>query len=441
MDNGAWANATIALSTPFILMENPEVVRNRCFLSKTLLTFLICNGNYESLEEASSPVGLKLPVPGYRFMPAWFLHKCVAPTAAEDSSAPPAKKGKQRQPSETRSGNGEPSSQKNDGKGKAKDASSQGDGEQCSEEMSLTNRKALQVRLGRFVDGDKDGHEFARMFPMGKSAAMGMFLLPSFFKASGTWEGWNEKSTNGSASAYFQDGGEQRSTLESILKAKPGPWDGPNKNKNIEAFFASLQKGCSGGRKLKGSPKAGPQRKTRARKAASEEDDDDSEDDPEGEFPLHPEDEDEEHLDYDGLLRVLKSLLVAHNHSSKAALQASLSKIEALVKDSGTSAGTSSGSDALSNAEREELNALRARKHEWEHFQQEKNAWEAEKSRLKDAQRFGAMTIGTALKNESNQELTTMMQLAIKMCLPEEVAEVFTTEIERVQALPKGTGR
>ena len=93
------------------------------------------------------------------------------------------------------------------------------------------------------------------------------------------------------------------------------------------------------------------------------------------------------------------------------------------------SAGTSSGSDRLSNAERDELVALRAQKHEWEQFQQQKKAWDAEIEKLKSAQKFAAMTIGTALKNKADATLTTMIQLGMQMSLPSEVAEVFMAEI------------
>jgi hypothetical protein len=267
------------------------------------------------------------------------------------------------------------------------------------------------------------------MFPMDKNGV----LLPVFFKANSSWEGWGEKSTSGSASIYFKEGQERRVKLESILKTQPGPWDGPNKIKNIDAFFKSLQKGCGATRKPKGT--ASKESKSSSKKQSDGSDDDD-EDDDDDDGGICSGDEDEEAVDYEALLRVLKAVLGKHNQKVTQVLDAAFVKMESLVQGSGTeswnrarmSAGTS---DGLSNAERNELMALRAQKHEWEQFQQQKKAWDAEIEKLKSAQKFAAMTIGTALKNKADPTLTTMIQLGMQMSLPSEVAEVFMAEIEK----------
>ena len=312
-----------------------------------------------------------------------------------------------------------------------KPKASSDDEDESGEDMKLKNRKALQVRLGRFMEStDKDGFDFAKMFPMDKNGV----LLPVFFKANSSWEGWGEKSTNGSASIYFKEGQERRDKLESILKKQPGPWDGPNKIKNIDAFFKSLQKGCGATRKPKGTASKASKSSSKKQSDGSDDDDEDDDDDDGG---ICSGDEDEEvAVDHEALLRVLKEVLGKHNQKVTQALDAAFVKMELLVQGSGTgpgrmSAGTSSGSYGLSNAERDELVALRAQKHEWEQFQQQKKAWDAEIEKLKSAQKFAAMTIGTALKNKADPTLTTMIQLGMQMSLPSEVAEVFMAEIEK----------
>ena len=233
LDGEAWLHATTSLSMPFILTENPDC-RDCCFLSEKLATFLICNGNYESFEDATDHVGLHPSAGGSNFMPKWFLLKCMGLTA--DQTAPPRKKPKVPKASSS----GENSSKKSDKNenGKSKPKASSDDEDESGEDMKLKNRKALQVRLGRFMESaDKDGFDFAKMFPMDKNGV----LLPVFFKANSSWEGWGEKSTNGSASIYFKEGQERRVKLESILKRQPGPWDGPNKIKNIDEACLRLQ--------------------------------------------------------------------------------------------------------------------------------------------------------------------------------------------------------
>ena len=215
LDRDAWLHATTSLSMPFILTENPDC-RDCCFLSEKLATFLICNGNYESFEDATDHVGLHPSAGGVNFMPKWFLLKCMGLT--DDQTAPPRKKPKVPKASSS----GENSSKKSDKNenGKNKPKASSDDEDESGEDMKLKNRKALQVRLGRFMESaDKDGFDFAKMFPMDKNGV----LLPVFFKANGSWEGWGEKSTNGSASVYFKEGQERRAELESILKKQPGP--------------------------------------------------------------------------------------------------------------------------------------------------------------------------------------------------------------------------
>ena len=421
LDRDAWLHATTSLSMPFILTENPDC-RDCCFLSEKLATFLICNGNYESFEDAADHVGLHSSAGGCNFMPKWFLLKCMG--LADDQTAPPRKKPKVPKASSS----GENSSKKSDKNenGKSKPKASSDDEDESGEDMKLKNRKALQVRLGRFMEStDKDGFDFAKMFPMDKNGV----LLPVFFKANGSWEGWGEKSTNGSASIYFKEGQERRVKLESILKKQPGPWDGPNKIKNIDAFFKSLQKGCGATRQPKGT--ASKESKSSSKKQSDGSDDDDEDDDDEG-GGICSGDEDEEAVDYEALLRVLKEILGNHNQKVTQVLDAAFVKMGSLVQGSGTGfmAGTmSAGSDRLSNAERGELVALRAQKHEWEQFQQQKKAWDAEIEKLKSAQKFAAMTIGTALKNKADATLTTMIQLGMQMSLPSEVAEVFMAEI------------
>ena len=422
LDRDAWLHATTSLSMPFILTENPEC-RDCCFLSEKLATFLICNGNYESFEDATNHVGLHPSASGCNFMPKWFLLKCMGLTDAQ--AVPPRKKPKVPKASSS----GENSSKKSDRneKQKGKSKPSSDDEDESGEDMKLKNRKALQVALGRFmVSTDKDGFDFAKMFPMDKNGV----LLPVFFKANSSWEGWGEKSTSGSASIYFKEGQVKRAQLESILKNQPGPWDGPNKIKNIDAFFKSMQKGCGATRKPKGT--ASKESKSSSKKQSDGSDDDD-EDDDDDDGGICSVDEDEEAVDYEALLRVLKEVLGKHNQKVTQVLDAAFLKMESLVQGSGTGpgmgAGTSSGSDGLSNAERDELVALRAQKHEWEQFQQQKKAWDAEIEKLKSAQKFAAMTIGTALKNKADSTLTTMIQLGMQMSLPSEVAEVFMAEI------------
>ena len=426
LDRDAWLHATTSLSMPFILTENPDC-RDCCFLSEKLATFLICNGNYESFEDATDHVGLHPSAGGCNFMPKWFLLKCMGLT--DDQTAPPRKKPKVPKASSS----GENSSKKSDKNenGKSKPNASSDDEDESGEDMKLKNRKALQVRLGRFMESaDKDGFDFAKMFPMDKNGV----LLPVFFKANGSWEGWGEKSTNGSASVYFKEGQERRAELESILKKQPGPWDGPNKIKNIDAFFKSLQKGCGATRKPKGTASRASKSSSKKQSDGSDDDDEDDDDDDGG---ICSGDEDEEvAVDHEALLRVLKEVLGKHNQKVTQVLDAAFVKMESLVQGSGTgpgrmSAGTSSCSYCLSNAERDELVALRAQKHEWEQFQQQKKAWDAEIEKLKSAQKFAAMTIGTALKNKADPTLTTMIQLGMQMSLPSEVAEVFMAEIEK----------
>lgn len=421
LDRDAWLHATTSLSMPFILTENPDC-RDRCFLSEKLATFLICNGNYESFEDATDHVGLHPSAGGCNFMPKWFLLKCMGLT--DDQTAPPRKKPKVPKASSSGENSSKKSDKNENGKGKPKASSD--DEDESGEDMKLKNRKALQVALGRFMQSTgKDGFDFAKMFPMDKNGV----LLPVFFKANGSWEGWGEKSTNGSASIYFKEGQERRVKLESILKKQPGPWDGPNKIKNIDAFFKSLQKGCGATRQPKGT--ASKESKSSSKKQSDGSDDDDEDDDDEG-GGICSGDEDEEAVDYEALLRVLKEILGNHNQKVTQVLDAAFVKMGSLVQGSGTGfmAGTmSAGSDRLSNAERGELVALRAQKHEWEQFQQQKKAWDAEIEKLKSAQKFAAMTIGTALKNKADATLTTMIQLGMQMSLPSEVAEVFMAEI------------
>lgn len=421
LDRDAWLHATTSLSMPFILTENPDC-RDRCFLSEKLATFLICNGNYDSFEDATDHVGLHSSAGGCNFMPKWFLLKCMG--LADDQTAPPRKKPKVPKASSSGENSSKKSDKNENGKGKPKASSD--DEDESGEDMKLKNRKALQVALGRFMQSTgKDGFDFAKMFPMDKNGV----LLPVFFKANDSWEGWGEKSTNGSASIYFKEGQERRVKLESILKKQPGPWDGPNKIKNIDAFFKSLQKGCGATRQPKGT--ASKESKSSSKKQSDGSDDDDEDDDDEG-GGICSGDEDEEAVDYEALLRVLKEILGNHNQKVTQVLDAAFVKMGSLVQGSGTGfmAGTmSAGSDRLSNAERGELVALRAQKHEWEQFQQQKKAWDAEIEKLKSAQKFAAMTIGTALKNKADATLTTMIQLGMQMSLPSEVAEVFMAEI------------
>ena len=182
LDVDAWLHATTSLSMPFILTENPDC-RDCCFLSEKLATFLICNGNYESFEDATDHVGLHPSAGGCNFMPKWFLLKCMG--LADDQTAPPRKKPKVPKASSS----GENSSKKSDKNenGKSKPNASSDDEDESGEDMKLKNRKALQVRLGRFMEStDKDGFDFAKMFPMDKNGV----LLPVFFKANGSWEGW-----------------------------------------------------------------------------------------------------------------------------------------------------------------------------------------------------------------------------------------------------------
>ena len=91
LDVDAWLHATTSLSMPFILTENPDC-RDCCFLSEKLATFLICNGNYESFEDATDHVGLHPSAGGCNFMPKWFLLKCMG--LADDQTAPSRKKPK-----------------------------------------------------------------------------------------------------------------------------------------------------------------------------------------------------------------------------------------------------------------------------------------------------------------------------------------------------------
>ena len=325
LDRDAWLHATTSLSMPFILTENPDC-RDCCFLSEKLATFLICNGNYESFEDATDHVGLHPSAGGCNFMPKWFLLKCMGLT--DDQTAPPRKKPKVPKASSS----GENSSKKSDKNenGKSKPKASSDDEDESGEDMKLKNRKALQVRLGRFMEStDKDGFDFAKMFPMDKNGV----LLPVFFKANGSWEGWGEKSTNGSASIYFKEGQERRVKLESILKKQPGPWDGPNKIKNIDAFFKSLQKGCGATRQPKGT--ASKESKSSSKKQSDGSDDDDEDDDDEG-GGICSGDEDEEAVDYEALLRVLKEILGNHNQKVTQVLDAAFVKMGSLVQGSGT---------------------------------------------------------------------------------------------------------
>ena len=111
LDLASWLHAATSLSTPFILTETPAV-RDRCFLSEELATFLICNGNYKSFQYAPYHVGIhSCAVPRLNFMPKWFLLKCMGPT--DEQTMPPAKRPKA---SKASSATGENSSKKSENK-------------------------------------------------------------------------------------------------------------------------------------------------------------------------------------------------------------------------------------------------------------------------------------------------------------------------------------